>query len=71
MNLVTLELPKLIKVADYCEFNYINYFLHQFCVGIKIENICYVAPFFIGIVYKDKDKDYYRFINECKENGII
>jgi len=72
MHFPTLELPKLLKVDDYHEFDIIAKHIRQLgAKGVKVEEIGFESPLYVGIAYKAKDKDYHKLIKECKENGII
>ena len=65
MHFSTLELPKIIKVDDYHEFDEIAELLVKLgAEKVKVEEIGFEAPMYVGIVYQHKDKDYYQLSEE-------
>lgn len=65
MHFATLELPAIIRVDDYHEFDYIIDYLKQLgAKRIKYEELGCEGRDYIGIFYSSKDKDYKKLVKE-------
>ena len=67
MHKIEIELPKIVEVMDYHEFDYLKLYLSQIGLkGVKVEEIGFNGNY-IGIVYKKKDEDYKKLVEKYKE----
>lgn len=72
MNKLTIDLPKIITVADYHEFDVVGDLLKTLNEDIEVEEIGFDGTYF-GVIYNknDKPKDYKKLLtqnNLCPED---
>ena len=65
-----IELPTIISVHDYHDFDYIEDTFEQIGLKLKVEEAGFYDCQYIGIVYQKKDADFKKLLKQIKAASL-